>query len=247
LKNHFKFMNTLEKKTGLDNLALIGLILFLLILFFSCKHEIPPQNLTDPPVAGGTQTCSADTVYFQNKVLPLINSSCAMSGCHDAVTRKEGINLSSYANIIATGGVKPGDPANSKLYKVLNRTGSDRMPPPPAAAFTQTQKDIIYKWILQGAGNNACNDCDTTVFTYNAGIAPIINTYCKGCHNASSLGGGIDLSIYTGVKNIAANGKLEGSITHATGYSAMPQGSAKLSDCRITQIKKWIAAGALNN
>ncbi|MFN8253593.1 MAG: c-type cytochrome [Ferruginibacter sp.] len=240
-------MQNILKRSRLDYIEIAGLLLFLLILFFSCKHEIPQQPLVDPPVDGGTQTCSADTVYFQNKVLPLINSSCAMSGCHDAITHKEGVNLTSYANIIATGGVKPGNPSGSKLYTVLNKTGGDRMPPPPAAAFTQAQKDIIYKWILQGAKNNACNDCDTTVFTYNAGIAPIMNTYCKGCHNPSSLGGGIDLSAYAGVKATAVNGKLVGSITHASGYIAMPQGGNKLSDCRITQIKKWITAGSLNN
>lgn len=212
----------------------------------SCKHEIP---LTEEqvPVSGGTQTCSADTVYFQNKVLPLLNSSCAMAGCHDAITHKEGVNLTTYAKIISTGGVKPGNPTGSDLYKVLNKTGGDQMPPPPAAAFTQAQKDIVYKWIQQGAKNNACNDCDTTVFTYSAAVAPLMNTFCKGCHNPTSLGGGIDVSTYTAVKAIAANGKLMGSITHASGFIAMPQGSAKLSDCRIRQVQKWITAGSLNN
>lgn len=240
-------MQNVLRKTRLDYIEITGLILFLLLLLFSCKHEIPVQDRVDPPVDGGTQTCSADTVYFQNKVLPLLNSGCAMSGCHDITTHKEGIVLTSYANIMATGGVKPGNPNGTKIYTVLSKSGSDRMPPPPAAAFTQAQKDIIYKWIMQGAKNNACNDCDTTVFTYNAGIAPIMNTYCKGCHNPASLGGGIDLSAYAGVKNIAANGKLVGSITHASGFIAMPQGGGQLSDCRITQIKKWIAAGAANN
>jgi Planctomycete cytochrome C len=226
---------------------LISALLVLVFFVTACKHEIPQQNLIDPPVLGGTQTCSIDTVYFQNKVLPLLNSSCAMSGCHDAITHKDGINLTTYAKILATGGVKPGNPTNSKLYTVLNKTGSERMPPPPAAAFTAAQKDIIYKWILQGAKNNACNDCDTTLFTYSAAVTPIMNTYCKGCHNPSLLGGGIDVSTYAAVKTIAANGKLLGSITHATGFVAMPQGSSKLSDCRIKQIQKWITAGSLNN
>ncbi|MBL0182910.1 MAG: hypothetical protein IPP96_11705 [Chitinophagaceae bacterium] len=224
---------------------IIGLILFLLILL-SCKHEIPVQVI-ESPVSGGEQTCSADTVYFQNKVLPLLNSSCAMSGCHDAITHKEGINLATYGNIMATGGVRPGNPGNSKLYTVLNRTGNERMPPPPAAAFTQAQKDIVYKWIMQGAKNNACNDCDTAVFTYSGAVAPLMNTYCKGCHNPSSLGGGIDLGVYAGVKSVALNGKLLGSIKHQTGFIAMPQGSTKLSDCKIEQVQKWVAAGAPNN
>jgi len=226
-------------------LRVVNGVIFL-ALISACKHEIP---LTEAQVqiTGGTQTCSADTVYFQNKVLPLLNSSCAMSGCHDAITHKEGINLTAYATIFSSGVVLPGNPANSNLYKVLNKSGSERMPPPPAAAFTQAQKDIVFNWILQGAKNNACNDCDTSLFTYSGAIAPIVNTYCKGCHNPSSLGGNIDLSIYAGVKTIAVNGKLMGSITHTTGFIAMPQGGTKLSDCRIQQIQKWIAAGTLNN
>jgi len=207
----------------------------------SCRHEIP---LTEEQiqVTGGAQTCSADTVYFQNKVLPLLNSGCAMSGCHDAASHKEGVNLTTYSTIYSTGRVLPGNPANSKLYKVIANNSM-----PTGTAFTQAQKDIIYKWILQGAKNNACNDCDTTLFTYSGAVSAIINTYCKGCHNPSSLGGGIDVSTYANVKAIAANGKLMGSINHAAGFIAMPQGGSKLSDCRIQQIQKWISAGTLNN
>ena len=232
------------KNTTSRLVEFIGLALFAMIM--SCKHEIP-YSAYDIPVSGGTQLCSADTVYFQNKVLPLLNSGCAMSGCHDAISHKEGVNLTSYAYIMSTGGVRPGNPSSSKLYKVLNQSGNDRMPQPPAAAFTQAQKDIIYKWILQGAKNNACNDCDTAVYTYSGAVSPMVNTFCKGCHNPTSLGGGIDLSTYAGVKSIALNGKLMGSIKHTTGFIAMPQGSSKLSDCRIEQVQKWIDSGALNN
>lgn len=239
-------INILKIQISNSRLAeIIGIIFFLLILA-SCKHEIPVQVI-ESPVSGGEQSCSADTVYFQNKVLPLINSSCAMSGCHDAITHKDGVNLTTYGNIMATGGVRPGNPANSKLYKVLNETGGDRMPPPPAAAFTQLQKDIIYKWIQQGAKNNACNDCDTSVFTYAGAVAPLMNTYCKGCHNPASLGGGIDVSTYAGVRSIALNGKLMGSIKHQAGFIAMPQGSTKLSDCKTAQVQKWVTAGSPNN
>lgn len=212
----------------------------------SCKHEIPVQVI-DTGITGGNQPCSPDSVYFQNKVLPLLNSGCAMSGCHDAVTHKEGVNLSSYSSIMATGGVRPGNPQGSNIYKVLNLSGGDRMPQPPAAAFTPAQKDIIYKWISQGAKNNACSDCDTAQFTYSAAVAPIMNTYCTGCHNPASLNGGIDVSTYAAVKQIAQNGKLLGSITHAPGYIAMPQGGSKLPDCKITQITKWVNSGAPNN
>jgi Planctomycete cytochrome C len=211
----------------------------------SCKHEIPFDPGSGIPTI--TPTCSIDTVYFVNTVQPLLNSSCAFAGCHDAVTKKEGVELTSYAKIMTTGGVSPGNPTNSKLFKVLNKTGSDRMPPPPYAGFTQAQKDIVYKWILQGAKNNSCNGCDTTVFTFSGAVSPLMNTYCKGCHNPASLGGGIDLSTYATVKVQALNGKLMGSITHASGFSAMPKGGNKWSDCQIKQVQKWITSGTPNN
>jgi cytochrome c553 len=235
----FKTLIKMKSKTSV--LMWILAVVFAAVINSSCKHEIP---LTEAQIqiTGGTQTCSADTVYFQNKVLPLLNSGCAMSGCHDAASHKDGVNLTSYAKVLSTSGVISGNPSNSKLYKVIANNSM-----PPGAPFTQAQKDIIYKWILQGAKNNACNDCDTSLFTYSGAVLPIMNTYCKGCHNPSSLGGGIDVSTYASVKNIAISGKLIGCITHTAGFIAMPQGGSKLSDCRIMQVQKWISAGILNN
>jgi hypothetical protein len=43
------------------------------------------------------------------------------------------------------------------------------------------------------------------------------------------------------------DGRLLGSIQHASGFSPMPEGSAKMNACNITKIRKWIQAGALNN
>lgn len=70
---------------------------------------------------------------------------------------------------------------------------------------------------------------------------------CTGCHNPASLGGGIDLSTYTTVKASVTSGRLWGTINWTAGFSAMPKGGNKMPACQITQIKKWIDAGALNN
>ena len=75
----------------------------------------------------------------------------------------------------------------------------------------------------------------------------MLDTKCVGCHNPASLGGNIDLSTYNAIKTAALNGKLYGSVAHLSGYSPMPKNSAKLSDCEITQVQKWITAGSLNN
>lgn len=93
------------------------------------------------------------------------------------------------------------------------------------------------------------NDCDTTNVTYAATVKPVITQYCAyaGCHTGAAAAGGIDLAEYAGLQFVALNGRLKGAIEHETGFSAMPKGSAKLTDCNIRKISKWIADGALNN
>ena len=222
------------------------LTLVVVIILFACRHEILPRNNGNNSIPPATAGCNPDSVYFVNEILPLISSNCAKSGCHDNITHAEGVNLTTYNNIIRY--VVPGNAGNSKLYKMLNKANGDRMPPAPMAALSQAQKDKISKWINQGAKNNNCfANCDTTVFTFSGAVKTIMDNKCVGCHNPLSLGGSVDLSIYAGIKTIALNGKLFGSVSQQPGYQAMPKNGVKLSDCELTQIKKWIDAGSLNN
>jgi uncharacterized membrane protein len=231
-----------NKKNAITFLVLLATI----VLFMACKHEIPygyNGGGNTPPIT--SYTCSVDTVYFANSISPLIASGCSKSGCHDAITHADGVNLTSYTTIMQY--VNSGNAAGSKLYQVLLKTGNDRMPPPPNAGFTSAQIALVQKWINQGAKNNACTDCDTTDFTYSTAVKNIMQNKCVGCHNPSSLGGGIDLSTYATVKAQATNGKLYGSVNWIAGFSAMPKSSLKMPDCEIKQIKKWIDSGAPNN
>lgn len=214
------------------------------VLTESCIHdtfvvpEVPPEDTETGCTSGGK-------VCFESSVLPIFVSACARSGCHDAKTRREGYNLSSYAYIVSRG-ITPGNASGSKIYRVLSESGEDRMP--PDGSLTQAQKDSIATWINQGALNTIdCNcSCDPTVYTFTAVIEPLIKNKCVGCHKPGDLSGNIDLSTYTKIKAQADNGKLLGSVSHDVGFKPMPQGG-KLSDCEITQIQKWIEAGTLNN
>ena len=234
----------------------IGLVCGM-VLFLSCLNDknTPLANL---PITVDSTTviipsvpavnCSPDTVYFQQSVLPLITSNCAMSGCHDAISQKEGVNLTDYTNIRKE--VSASNPTSSELYKCLNETGDERMPPAPSAEFSLTQKSLLLKWIQQGAKNNTCSNtatCDTVNVTFSASVLPVLKTYCVGCHSAASPSAGIDLSTYAAVKVYAANGRLMGSITHAIGYKPMPSSTSKLGACEINQIKAWVTKGTLNN
>lgn len=224
-----------------------------LVVLNACRHEIlfPIDNSGGGGTGGGgnptpTSNCDPDTVYFTNTIMPIIASNCTMSGCHDAITHAEGINLTTYSGIMRI--VRAGNASNSSLYKEIIKSGSGRMPPPPMPALTAAQKTLVQKWINQGAKNNSCvGGCDTTLFTYAGAVKPIMDSKCAGCHNPSNLGGNIDVSTYNALKVIALNGKLYGSVAHQPGYSAMPKNQAKLMDCEIIQIQKWINAGSLNN
>ena len=92
--------------------------------------------------------------------------------------------------------------------------------------------------------------CNTTVTKFSAEVKPILQSYCLSCHSSSaalSSGGGIRLQDYSDVKTNVLNGRLVGAIDQASGFSPMPNGGGKLSDCNILIIKTWIAKGTLND
>lgn len=112
------------------------------------------------------------------------------------------------------------------------------------ALFVATCKHEIP---LTDKDSDTSDTCGTVLITYSGAVAPLMTTYCTKCHGATAPKGGIDLSAYDGVKTVALNGRLLGSIKSATGYKPMPPGSTKLTGCQIRQIEKWVQAGSANN
>ncbi|MBE0638078.1 MAG: hypothetical protein IH598_06145 [Bacteroidales bacterium] len=213
------------------------------------KFEIWIRDTTFIFPPGGIP-CDPDTVYFQNTILPLLQSSCAISGCHDEASASDGVILTDYARIMSTANVRPFNADGSDLYEVMVEDDPDkRMPPPPRNPLTTEQTNAVYKWIMQGALNNYCDDieCDSVNVTFSATIWPIIQNRCYGCHSGGSPSGGISLTNHTDLVAVANNGSLMGAIRHEQGYSPMPKNGAKLSDCNISQIQKWINDGTPNN
>ncbi|MBW8684989.1 c-type cytochrome [Chitinophaga rhizophila] len=96
-------------------------------------------------------------------------------------------------------------------------------------------------------GGGGGTTCDTVDMRYTANIQPIIQSNCYSCHGNGNASGGISLGNYASLKTQVDNGRLVGAITHASGFSPMPLGGAKLSDCNINKIRAWIARGAQNN
>lgn len=91
--------------------------------------------------------------------------------------------------------------------------------------------------------------CDTTTtISFSTNILPIFLDNCNGstCHSSNAASAGIVLNNYATISSIN-NNLLLGVIKHEPGYTAMPQGGSKLSDCSITLIQKWIENAKPNN
>jgi len=222
-------------------LLLITFILAFALFTNSCQHEpvVPVNPITD------TVKCDSNTVYFENQVLPILLSSCAMSKCHDNVSHKEGVQLTSYSSLMSSDIVKAGKSYDSKIMEVITKTDKERMPPSPYSALDPSQIELIRKWIDQGAKNNKCNACDSSDFKFSTRISVIISTNCKGCHSGTNPSKGVRLENYNNVKAIANDGRLLGVIK-GQGYTLMPP-SGKMDDCKVNAITNWVNAGAPNN
>lgn len=234
----------------MKNLMMLGVI-GALLGSVGCKHEalVPFVDDTLPDTTLG---CTPGTVYFVNDVLPIFNSSCAMSGCHSAASAQDGVVLDNFANIMNTGKIKPNDPGDSEVYEVITENDPDKIMPPPSSGITLTAQQIntIYVWIAQGAKNNVCVEsapCDTVAVSFATDIQTILGTYCTGCHGYAAPSGGIALSNHQQVMQQVNNGKLLGAVSHTPGFSAMPQNQAKMDPCKISLIRNWIQQGAANN
>jgi uncharacterized membrane protein len=195
----------------------------------SCQHE----QMGDPNAA----------ICFERDILPIFNSKCAMSGCHDAGTAAEGYDLSNYSKIVGDGIVK-GKPGKSEIYEEIE---DGEMPPKGYTKLTDAEKQMLYDWIADGAKNgiNCAVKCDSAVSGFTAVIQPMMTKYCVGCHAYPNASAQVELSGYIGVKNAINQGLLK-SLDHS-GYYPMPKGGAKLSDCEINQVRKWIQRGAPND
>jgi len=183
---------------------------------------------------------------FQRDILPVLQSSCAISGCHDGSSAEIDYVFTNYSNTLEA--VVPYNPSESKLYEVITTSElGDKMPPDPYTALSSAAIDSIYNWISYGALDEECGEsCDTiSAITYSGMVWPIIEQNCRGCHSGASPGGNVLLTNYNEVAAQATNGNLTGVLRNGT-YVLMPP-SGSLSECKIRQVELWVEAGSLNN
>ncbi len=93
------------------------------------------------------------------------------------------------------------------------------------------------------------NTCDTTTVSFAMTVMPIMNKSCATptCHDRTSQSGGYDLTNYEGCKMAVDDGKMIGCIRQDQGYDAMPKSAAKMDDCSINKVVRWVNLGAKND
>lgn len=120
-------------KTSLAVIILAGIA-----LATGCKHE---------PVLPERQ------VSFATEILPIIQTSCQHNGCHGTQNTSE-FTLLDYNDVMENGDVKPGNAADSDIYKVVTGRDDEFMPLAPYPALSKRQTTLLLVWIEQGAKNN---------------------------------------------------------------------------------------------
>ena len=129
------------------NLFLLVSVIITLVIA-SCKHDtilIEKGTLKD------------STVYFSDQILPIFQTNCATTNCHDGSRLFE---LNSYETIMDQ--VQAGNAYGSKAYTVLTNVNVGLMP--PNKPLSLKQRTLIKLWIDQGALNNKM---DTTIISIN--------------------------------------------------------------------------------
>ncbi len=92
-------------------------------------------------------------VQFNRDIRPILTENCFVCHGQDRNKRMAGLRLDVREEAIARSAIVPGQPQKSKLIaRVFARDDAQRMPPPYShKALTEAQKDLLRRWIMQGA------------------------------------------------------------------------------------------------
>lgn len=120
-----------------------GLFGTLLVVLNACYYD---QVIPVEPSIG-----DVGNVTFAADIIPIFNSSCAISGCHNGTVSPNLLPTNAYTSLTNGGYINVGDPRDSELYKEMK--GDDGTPMPPSGSNPSYNAKIL-KWIELGALNN---------------------------------------------------------------------------------------------
>ncbi len=92
------------------------------------------------------------SVSFAKDIVPIFNSSCAISGCHGTGGKSPDLTTSNaYNNLLIGNYLNKDDASNSELLKWM--TGK-KSTPMPVGGINKDYNALVLAWIKQGAENN---------------------------------------------------------------------------------------------
>lgn len=146
-------MSTLKIKWTMNLLTIISTA----FLITSCN-----KDYTYVPVVPINTTPTITKVSFKNEVAPIFIMECADPTCHDAVTKKMGLDFSSAATTYTTLFAKveidtvanKTTPELNKLYKKISNSGGGVGSMQKHLSDPANQQALILKWLKEGALNN---------------------------------------------------------------------------------------------
>lgn len=99
------------------NGLLVTAAFFSVLLINSCAKDV-----ADQPSDVDCSTVDAATNTYNLRIKTIMDNNCAMSGCHDNLTKESGVNLSNYA------GTKTGFVSADALCTIKQEQGCVPMP-----------------------------------------------------------------------------------------------------------------------
>lgn len=230
------------------------------------------QTVSGADAGGDATTGPCDhPVDFATEVAPILESSCALAGCHGGPAGQADLVLEpdvAHANLVGVAAsnsskvrVEPGDPDASFLADRILATNGASIMPPIGDPLPQDQIDTVLCWIEQGAEQAAADPCEGV--TFEKDVEPVFASTCalSNCHKGpdGTLGlvldpgaaydNIVDKPALTSDKLLIAPGDVNGSyildrLQAINGATIMPPVGDPVPAASIEAIKCWVAAGA---
>jgi len=105
------------------------------------------------PLLAWTAGASAGGLRYNDDIRPILVENCF--SCHgaDSAGRKADLRLDLRDDAVVSGAIAPGDPDSSVMLDRIFSDDPEEVMPPPAMkkVLTAEQKDLLKRWIAEGA------------------------------------------------------------------------------------------------
>ena len=113
-----------------------------LLTLESCYYDDPPQPLP----------FDCHEVSYSTHIVPILEASCATSGCHDGSIVPDLTSDVSWNKIVSGGYVNLSVPEESSFFKTVEFIESPM--PPGGIQLSALNRELILCWISEGALND---------------------------------------------------------------------------------------------